>query len=340
MKFPLTAYTRASCLCQTTAESLQSPWRTAYQQQQRHQQQQVRSVSQIPTRSRYGRLREGTAAQASPYEVDVKMDEVKEALNACGTVQKTWQWALVNIWGIQSPPQRSAQTTTTERPSNCATLASSPPPYGIATAYYAPALHSLFLHFRDSLRSPHAALSVLEVTRARSAESLVLGSTPALYADVVKLHWTLRKDLAGVRDTVRAAKRIGILSSSSRGADSASSSTSSSGRYERGSSSSRGSSSNEDDVLRTQVEIALDEARREALTGSTTSAASTLDEEGGDDFLNQDFEEEEDYSSTRRPYEEKRKRTRTRKANLPWAQQHQLSLADEISTLLHSQGPA
>ncbi|CAD6902590.1 unnamed protein product [Tilletia controversa] len=318
------AYTRR-CLCQTAADLAPStPWR--------QQQQQVRLASQLQPRSRYGRLREGTAAQASPYEVDIKMDEVKEALNACGTVQKTWDWALTNLWGVS--------------PAAPAGPGQGQAPYGIETAFYAPALHSLFLHFRDSLRSPHAALSVLEFTRARSTESLVLGSTPALYADVVKLHWSLRRDLAGVRDTVRAAKRIGILSSSRGSAadassSSAASSSSSSGRYERG---SRTGGTNEDDVLRTQVEIALDEARREALTGgsSSSSSSSILDDDGDEDFMmgSDEYGSEADSprSDGRRSQgrQQPRRRARTMQAELPWAQQHQLALADEIGQLLNN----
>ncbi|KAK0521150.1 hypothetical protein OC834_006767 [Tilletia horrida] len=277
---------------------------------------QTRGIGQLP-RNRFGRQREGTAAQASPFEVDIKMDEVKEALNTCGTVQKTWEWALANIWGASA-------TTPTQLP-----------PYGIHTAFYAPAIHSLFLHFRDSLRSPHAALSVLDVTRSRSAESLVLGSTPALYADAVKLHWTLRRDLSSVRDVVRMAKRIGILSAPADG-----SVGSGDGPYRGfGSARSRYSSNlpspvgaNEDVVLRKQVEIALDEARREALSGGAAVRTRTTRRTRESD----DFDLDGEDAAWGR---EHIRGGRSGPSQLPWAQQQQLAIADDIAHLLLPDGP-
>jgi len=313
--------------------------------------QQRRHYNQQQSRSRYGRLREGTTAQASSFEIDVKMDEVKEALNSCGTVQKAWSWAIENIWGVSAVPD-SASTSGPSTPGPAA-----PPPYGIRTALYAPAIHYLFLHFRDSLRSPHAALQVLDVTSALSPESLVLGSTPALYADVVKLHWSLRRDLAGVKNTVHLARRIGLLSKVSPESSSsdASSSLSSSRPYRyaspvssRGSASPTSASSSEDAALRAQIEIAIDEARREALRSQTEPESTPLSENNRSTSSDSDGRGGDDGDDSRWDYPREKPRPRVlnraqRRASLApkltWAYQQQLALADEIANLLRSDVP-
>ncbi|KAK0543666.1 hypothetical protein OC846_003280 [Tilletia horrida] len=268
-------------------------------------------------RSRYGRLREGNAATAvTPFEVDIKMDEVKEALNACGTVQKTWAWANENIWGIPPSPAAADGSSTTMT----TTSSSNPkkkPRYGIETAFYAPALHSLFLHFRDHLRSPYAALSVVEVTRARSTESLVLGSTQALFADVIKLHWSLFRDLRGVSRTIRKAKRIGFLSTPAQELTSRSRYASSSARI-----ASAAASVGEDAVLRNQVNEILDEATREALSMTVTPALRQR-RSGG--------------AAVRGGGELARHTPRFRRdqqSELTWAAQQQLRLADHIMSMM------
>ncbi|GAC97659.1 hypothetical protein PHSY_005245 [Pseudozyma hubeiensis SY62] len=149
-------------------------------------------------------VREGLAAQIDPLQLEAGIDEAREALGTCENLAAVLEWTKREVWGI--PPLITTQNSE---------LDSQPQPspkYGKDTAFYASALHLVFLAIRDRYRSPRVALSITRTTRSLGIESYVLGMTGSLYNEVLKTQWDWLGDLPGVVSTLRQARETGILS--------------------------------------------------------------------------------------------------------------------------------
>ena len=186
-------------------------------------------------------LREGTASSISAEELEQGRDRAREAMAACQTEPQLWAWAEGNIWGER---QKGAPVQEGEQEGEQA-----PPPYGMQSPFYATALGDLLMRFRDTFRSPHAALAVYERTRALGLESFVIGCGAFLYLEVIRTRWGSLRDLKGVLDAVREARRAGVLSATGprRGSD----------------------VKLEEQPLRQLIEKIRNEARQEVLSGKT-----------------------------------------------------------------------
>lgn len=73
------------------------------------------------------------------------------------------------------------------------------------------------IELRNRFHSPQSALNILRVTKNAGTESVVLGCTPALYAEAIKTSWFAFGDLADVIRLVEEAKATGALSTTRKG---------------------------------------------------------------------------------------------------------------------------
>ncbi|WFD22694.1 hypothetical protein MEQU1_001369 [Malassezia equina] len=138
--------------------------------------------------TRFQVSQEGLAAHIPPEELDRRVDQIWEALQAQPSATSTWAWAETHIWG----PAEVAD-------------------YGPHTPFYAPALHMLLLTLRDRFLAPHTALAVLPAVKQRGAHSFVLGCTASLLAEVIRTQWVCLRDAHAVLNTAREARASGIL---------------------------------------------------------------------------------------------------------------------------------
>lgn len=157
-------------------------------------------------------------------------DKAKTEINACQSPFAIWQWAQENVWGqtrrnasIQAgitsnsdeEESYAAEQTATDARSALkdSIFTSSEPRFGITSPFYAPVLRQLMIELRQRFRSPHSALNILHVTKSAGSESVVLGCTPALYAEAIRTSWQAFGDLADIVRLVEDAKLTGALSS-------------------------------------------------------------------------------------------------------------------------------
>lgn len=169
------------------------------------------------------RLREGIGSELSTAEIDAGVDEAKQSMNLCMNEADLWAWAAREIWGLRDPSHLSLSDAVLRVRRHSGKRSSKSdedeytPPYGVGTAFYAPVLHRLLIHFRDRLKAPMSALCVPKITRALGPQSLVLGCTPELYAEALRTRWSHMGDLRGCLELLREARETGVLGRMGKG---------------------------------------------------------------------------------------------------------------------------
>lgn len=158
----------------------------------------------------------------SETEILDGLDKAKTEINACQSPFAIWEWARANVWGqsrrgIDEKGEVNAKTDeeTASDPRSilrASILPSSEPKFGVHTPFYAPVLRQLVIELRKRFHSPQSALNILRVIKNAGTESVVLGCTPALYAEAIKTSWFAFGDLADVLRLVEEAKATGALS--------------------------------------------------------------------------------------------------------------------------------
>lgn len=159
---------------------------------------------------RLAALQEGISADLEPEDLEKGVDAAKQEMDSRGNEADLWTWAIRNVWGIS---EEALEQSSGDKSKGTPTFADKVQ-FGADTPFYAPVLHRLLVHFRDRLKSPHSALSVLRITRALGPESLVLGCTPEIYAEALKTMYFWTKDLRGCLSLLQEARDLGLLSES------------------------------------------------------------------------------------------------------------------------------
>lgn len=185
--------------------------------------------------TRFEAAQEGAAAAVAPDVMERGVDAIWEALQAQRDAGAAWQWAEAEVWGTRGTPAT----------------------YGVATPFFAPALHMLVLTLRDRLHAPHAALAVVPKTRTLGTAAYVLGCTSSLYAEVIRTQWLCLGDIYAVLETVREARQAGVLADPSGAPD---------------------PSKREDALLRDHIDRVRNEARLRVLQHAESDPALSLSE--------------------------------------------------------------
>lgn len=164
--------------------------------------------------NRLAALREGLSAEISPQEMENGVDAAKQEMNAKVHEADLWEWAIKNIWGFDELALRQAAHDILTQGKEALPASSwvSEAQFGVGTPFYAPVLHRLLVHFRDRLKAPNSALSVLGITRALGPQSFVLGCTPELYSEALTTMYFWMHDLRGCLVLLQEARDLGVLS--------------------------------------------------------------------------------------------------------------------------------
>ncbi|CAO1614266.1 unnamed protein product [Sympodiomycopsis kandeliae] len=165
--------------------------------------------------NRLAALQEGLSAEISPERLEMGVDEAKREMNSKVHEADLWDWAIKNVWGFNETALRiSAQDLVDGKKARPTSTWATEAQFGSSTPFYAPVLHRLFVHFRDRLKAPHSALSVLRITRALGPQSFVLGCTPEIYSEALRTTYFWQNDLRGCLLFLQEARDLGVLSDS------------------------------------------------------------------------------------------------------------------------------